>query len=258
MADPHVIAVVGAKGGCGATLLTASIAANISATRSVCAIDLDFARGDLAGMLDLDLPRSLPELMDSVTDATLLQGCAVRHQDGFSVLGQPRDMSQLVRPTRAEVKALITVARGAWEVLVLDVGSRMDEAFVAAVTEADQVLLVSTRDVLAFRNLVRLRALLVERLAVPADRLRVVVNMLPGRRAAAVDELADLAGLKIAANLRLDDDAANRAIAAGRVVHSIAPRSPLAQDLEAFWRKAFPVAETPPQRWHLPWIGVAP
>lgn len=258
MADPHVIAVVGAKGGCGATMVTASIAANLSSTRSVCAIDLDFARGDLAGMLDLELPRTLPELMDTVTDVNLLQGCAVRHTDGFSVLGQPRDMSQLVRPSRDEVKRLIAVARQAWEVAVLDAGSRMDEALVAAVTEADQVLLVATPDLLAFRNLVRLRALLVERLAVPADRLRVVVNMLPGRRTPAVNELADLAGLKIAANIRFDEDAANRAVATGRVVRSIAPRSALAQDLDALWRKSFTVIESPPQRWHLPWIGVAP
>ncbi len=253
MDDARVIAVVGTKGGCGGTLVAANLAAAMVARGSVCAIDLDFARGDLAGMLDLTPLHPLPELIGNPFDATLLLGCALQHVDGFSVLGQPRELSRLVRASRAEVDGLIAVARGAWDALVLDGGSRIDEALVSAVSCADQVLIVTTPDVLAFRNLVRLRALLEHGLHLPPDRIRIVMNKAVAHMPA-VDEFAELAGVTISANLRFEEKAARSALDEGRVVRSVAPRSMLARDLDGLWRSLLDL-EPEPQHWHLPWIG---
>lgn len=261
MENPLVIAVVGAKGGCGTTLIAADLAAYLAtsgeAQRSVCALDLDFARGDLAGMLDLEATRTLPSLLGPEVDATLLRGCATRHAEGFSVLGQPRDMSELVRPSQDEVARIIRVAAEAWEVVVLDVGSRMDDALVVAVAEASVVLLVTTPDVLAFRDLVRLRALLVERLSVPAERLHVVVNNPAGQSTASVGELAELAHVAVSGTLRCDRRATEQALASGSTLRQVAPHSALAQDLDSLWRAVTGVG-TAPHRWHFPWIGGSP
>lgn len=252
MQEPNVIAVIGAKGGCGATLLASNIAAGMSESQTVCAMDLDFGRGDLNGMLDLEPERTLPQLLDVGVDATLLRGSATHHADGFSVLGQPRDMNRLVYPVLEEVTRLIHVAREAWEVLVLDVGSHATPALRAAVTQADHVLIVTTRDLLAFRNVIRLRALLVQQWGVPAKSIRVALNKLPTR--AGGDDLAELAHLEVTARVRWDEKSAELAMAIGRAVRVVAPRSVLAQDLDGLWRNIAGV-EPLTQRWHLPWIG---
>ncbi len=256
MEEVRIIAVVGVKGGCGATLIAANLAAGLSEARSVCAIDLDFSRGDLAGILDLEPVRALPEILGSELDAPRIRGCALTHPDHFSVLGQPSDLSRLVNPSLNEVNHLLTVAQSAWDTLVLDVGSRMNHALVAAVMRADAVVLVSTHDVLALRNLVRMRALLTRRLAIPNERIRIVLNRVSHGASAIREELVDVADFEVAARVRKDDAAASLALAAGRSVAEVAPRSSLARDMLAL--KNTVLGEAPvSQPWHLPWIGVS-
>lgn len=254
MDDLRVIALVGAKGGCGVTLLAANLASAIARTASVCVLDLDFSRGDLAGVLDLEPPHTLPELMGPGTDATLLRGCATRHPDGFSVLAQPSDMRRRVQPSAADVQRLIAAAREGWGVLVLDLGSHVDDAALAALARADEVLLVATHDVLAFRDLVRVRNLLLRGAGIADGTIRVVLNKVPSGRAPDIDELAELASVEVAASVRRDESAAELSLAAGRVVKAVLPRSVVARDVDELWQILSP-AESTPRRWHLPWLG---
>lgn len=254
MSALRVIALVGAKGGCGVTLLAANLAGAIAKSNAVCVLDLDFSRGDMSGVLDLDPPHTLTELMGAGTDATLLRGCAARHPDGFSVLAQPSDMRRRVRPTVEEVERVIRAAQDGWGVLVLDVGARVDDAVLAALALADEVLMVATHDVLAFRDLVRVRNLLLRGAGISEARTRVVLNKVPTGRAPDIDELAELASIEITANVRRDESAAELSLAAGRVVKAVLPRSVIARDVDELWQSLSPVEPTP-RRWHLPWIG---
>jgi Flp pilus assembly CpaE family ATPase len=221
---------------------------------SVCAVDLDFARGDLAGILDLDPLHALPEIVASTLDPARLRGCALSHSAGFSVLGQPKDLGQLVDPSVEEVRQLLTVAASAWDVLILDVGSRMTHALVAAVSSADVVLLVATSDILAFRNVVRLRTLLTRRLSVPTAHIHMALNMVPGRQTTTETDLEDLADQWASVRLRSDPAAATAAVSKGQVLRQAAPRSHLAHDLDRLWRS---LVGLPPDshHWHLPWTG---
>lgn len=253
--DPvRIIAVVGAKGGCGTTLVAANLAGLLVEGHSVCALDLDFAHGDLAGMLDLDPLHDLPEIVASTLDPARLHGCALSHPAGFSVLGQPKDLSRLVDPTLEEVRQLLTVAASAWDVLVLDVGSRMTHALVAAVAVADIVLVVATSDVLAFRDVIRLRTLLTQRLSVPAARIHLALNMIPGRQSTSEIEMEELVDQPVTVRLRYDHTAATAAVSKGQVLQQAAPRSHLHQDLDRLWRCLVGLPPDP-HRWHLPWTG---
>lgn len=254
MTTPRLVALLGAKGGCGTTLLTANLAANIHVDGGVCVIDLDNGKGDLAAILDLSPTQSVPQLLARDCDTTLLRGSALEHPAGFRVLGQPQDMCQLVRPAPAEVRRFLDVVRQTWEVALLDCGSRVDDATIAALRAADVVMVVSTPDVLALRDAGRERALL-ERIGVPIERQWMVVNQVG--RGISVEEIEEILGVNVTATLPKDDAACDRAIGAGALLQEVAPHAALSKTFAALWPRLN--GEKPARHgWRLPWMrGVA-
>lgn len=254
MEGAQLVALLGAKGGCGTTTVTANLAANLPHGSGVCAIDMDHGKGDLAAMLDLRPTTAVPQLLTRDCDPTLLRGCAVDHPAGFEVLGQPQDMSQLVRPTPSEVGRLLEVTRDTWGLVLLDCGSRVDDAVLAALREADHVAIVTTTDVLAARDTVRVRALL-SRMGIPEEHQWVIVNGVG--RGLSVDELEQVLGVRVSATLPRDDAACARALEVGALLQEVAPHAALSRCFPGLW--ATLNGEKPARRtWRLPWMrGVA-
>lgn len=249
---PRLVAVVGSKGGCGATTITANLAAELAGDHSVCAIDLDFGRGDLAGLLDLTPTASIPALLAGNLDVALLRGSAVRHRGGFAVLAQPAELLQVVRPSPAEVKRLLEVALATWELVLADCGDRVDEATLAALPLADRVLIVATLDVLAIRNVVRLRTLLRE-IGVPPERQWLVLNKVPRHPTLAIEEVEELLKLRASATLQDDQATCQQAAYEGKTIHDLATSSALTRDFTTLWSRLN--GEPVPTRSRLSWLG---
>lgn len=250
MDSPRLVALIGAKGGCGTTMLTANLAANIHVENGVCAVDLDHGKGDLAALLDLKPTQAVPQLLSRDCDPTLLRGCAIDHPAGFEVLGQPQDMSQLVRPSPVELRRFLEIVRDTWGLSLLDCGSRVDDAVLAALRMADRVIVVTTPDVIALRDAVRIRALL-ERIGVGADRQWLVVNQVG--RGLALDEIEETLGVAVNASVPRDDVACARAVNSGALVQEVAPHSAFSKALPGLW--ATLNGEKPARRgWRLPWM----
>jgi pilus assembly protein CpaE len=253
VAEGRLIALLGAKGGCGTTLLTCHLAATAQADAGVCAIDADFAKGDLAAMLDLELPQTIPGLLGRECDATLLRGSAAHHRAGFDVLGQPTEMAQLVRPLPLEVTTFLHAVRSTWGLVFVDCGSRVDDAVAPILRAAERVVLVTTPDVLGVRDAGRVRSLLA-RLGLDPARQSLVVNR--AGRGLPSDEIADLLGMPVAATLPDDNRLCLRAIEEGALLIGLSGR-PLSRALGTLWSSLD--GEPPAQRrWRLPWMwGVA-
>lgn len=256
MSTSRTIALIGAKGGCGTTLVTANLAAAAPAPHRTVAVDLDCGRGDLAGMLDLTPRATLPELFGPEADAVLLHGSAAVHRSGFSILGQPDDLSHLVRPTAAEVTRLLQLAGEAWELVLVDCGARVDEPAIAAIQHASHVLLVSTPDLLALRNLGRLHALLL-RLGIAADRQWLALNKVPRHPSMAPEEIETLLHLPVTTVLPLDDTHCAQAMGDGNVLREVAPAAPLSRQFDQFWPTVFGEPRPSARHWWTHWIGGA-
>lgn len=247
------VAWIGAKGGCGTTTLVANVAAALAPERSVCALDLDAGKGDLAGLLDLTPGTLVPDLLSGEFDATLLHGAAARHRAGFSVLAQPHDLSRLARPLPAEALRLVDTAAEAWSLVLLDLGSRIDEAVVAVLPHTDAVVIVATPDLLALRDVGRLRGLL-ERVGVPPERQHLVLNRMPRHPVVDLHEVETLMRVAVRATVADDPLTCEAAVAHAQLLREVAPAAAVTRDIDALWCRLTGV-EPPRRRWWAPWAG---
>lgn len=132
----RIIAVVGATGGCGASLLAGGVALALArAGRPVWLVDLDLERGDLAGGWDLAPARSLDDLApvaDELGPEHLRRAAAV-HPSGVSVLAAAGRPGAAGRWNAGRVRALLAAVASEGDV-VADVatGGVVGQAAVAA------------------------------------------------------------------------------------------------------------------------------
>ncbi|GAA3867200.1 AAA family ATPase [Streptomyces sedi] len=166
----RVVAVCGAKGGVGGTLLATQLA--LAAQRSgqfergVVLVDLDLLCGDVGSYFDVQFRRSVADLA-GIADITpqVLAEAVFTHETGLSMLIAPAEGERGEDVTDATARQLLTAVRSRYDVVIVDCGSQMNGANATAVEMADVALLVTTPDVIAVRA--------VNRMVRMWDRLRI-------------------------------------------------------------------------------------
>lgn len=158
-ATGRVVAVHAARGGAGATFLATSLAAVFSARgMSTVLIDFDTFYADVTTALgvgnDVRTAADLAPVVDEMT-AEHVDQVLYAHPRGFHALLAPQDPAQ---PALVGPKALARAAdvlRSRFEAIVLHLPRSMESAL-PGLEVADEVLVVVTLDVLAFRDAKRL------------------------------------------------------------------------------------------------------
>lgn len=231
----EVVTVWGAKGGVGSTFVSVNLAAELSPVQRVCVLDMDFSMGDVAAMLDLDPQTTMSDVFKNLArlDERMLNGQMTIHPSKIHVLAQPKTLDHRDEPNSDSVMKLLTTVAKSYQYVVLDCGSRVDEAAVTAATVADRVLLISTPDVLSVKNAWR-RLQLLERLGVDKKRISLVLNRVDRKNALLTTrDIEQNLGRKIDAMLS-EDRVAARAVNDGKLVRDFDRRSQIARDFEAF------------------------
>ncbi len=231
----EVVTVWGAKGGVGSTFVAVNLAAELSPVQRVCVLDLDFSMGDVAAMLDLDPQTTMADVFKNLQrlDERMLNGQMTIHPSKLHVLAQPKTLDHREEPNSDAVMRLLTTVAKSYQYVLLDCGSRLDEAAITAATVADRLILVSTPDVLSVKNAWR-RLQLLERLGVDKKRISLVLNRVDKKNPLlTLSDIEQNLGRKVDAQLS-DDRVAARAVNEGRLVREYDRRSQIAKDLEAF------------------------
>ena len=197
-----LVAVVGAKGGCGATFTAVHLARGLSAHMHVGLLDLDFSKGDVGGYLNPwpkgDIGAALGAL--PTLDPSMLQGLVTERGPGLSVLPQPFDLAQLEVPTMAELTALLKVASATWPMVVADCGSRLDPCAVGTIRQATRVVIVAQATIPALRDARRLLSVLTW-LGIPLNRMGLVANQTSPKDLLTAHHLAEELGVQLLATL---------------------------------------------------------
>jgi len=174
----RVIAVLGSRGGSGATFVATHLASAFAGRGRECVlVDMDPLFADATAALGAPEgeARTVADLLPSIDELTpghvgdVLWG----HPDGFSALLAPEpEAAQRVRP--ADYHAVLSVLPSAADSVVLAIPRSIDEIARVGLDVADRVLIVLTLDVLSFRDAKRL----LERLGALgfAQRIDFVVN----------------------------------------------------------------------------------
>jgi pilus assembly protein CpaE len=150
--------VVGASGGCGASLVAGALALRWAADGSrPWLLELDLERGDLAGAWDLPLERTVADLapVAAELDANHLRAAAFPHPSGVVVLPGPGAPGAEAGWDRESTGRLVAAALVQGRVVV-DAGPGLSRVAAAAVEHAGEVLVVCAPTLASARRARRL------------------------------------------------------------------------------------------------------
>ncbi|MGE0255567.1 MAG: CpaE family protein [Alphaproteobacteria bacterium] len=239
-AGGRLVAVVGVRGGVGASTLALNAAALSAGKRGqrTALVDLDLAFGTLALGLDLEPSGGVAEALarPERIDALFLASAGIRRGERLLVFAAEDD---LARPGRVGAEAatrLLDEVREASERVWIDL-PRGEAIHASALLAApDRVLLVADPSLAAARDAARLAALAA---ASGAASVALVLVDTGRRGALSTAEIERSAGLRVVARLPHDRHAA-AAAAAGRPLVEAQPRGPYARALEGLLDKFDP------------------
>src|SRR5581483_4839110 len=130
----HVIVVYSPQGGAGKTTIATNVAASLmrEGTR-VLLMDCDLQFGDVGVFLNLQSPRNLVDLVHAVDDLDmdLVENVMVTHESGLRVLLGPARPEDAEEIQSAKVAQLVEKLRSAFDFIVIDLATKLDDLAIA-------------------------------------------------------------------------------------------------------------------------------
>jgi pilus assembly protein CpaE len=150
------VAVYSPKGGAGTTTIATNLAIAAASTRPdrVVLIDLALQFGGIATHLNLQPKQTLADLIrddSAMREPELLRGYGVRHESGVTVLAAPGTPEAAETVTAAHVGRILATALEAYDLVVVDAGSTLDERVLTVFEAVDQVILPIYAEIAALK-----------------------------------------------------------------------------------------------------------
>ncbi|MCT4535936.1 AAA family ATPase [Halodesulfovibrio sp.] len=143
---PKVIALMGARGGSGTTSVTVNLAACFAKDGTRVGL-LDFSRpyGDVATFLNTPSKRDRRHAARDIglMNASFMKSAMYHHSSGILALVAPEVTMGTGSVVPETVSAMLLAAADAFEIIVIDMGSRVDAALYRVMEMADASLLVA-------------------------------------------------------------------------------------------------------------------
>ena len=174
----QIVTVFAAKGGCGKTTLAINLGVALSGHASrVCIVDLDLAFGDVAISVQLDPVRTVVDALPmaghlDVTGATSL---LTQYGPGLEMLLAPVTPGDAEKVPPRLIGELLAVLRTMFDFIVVDTPAQFSEHVLTAMDVSSQIVLLTTPDVPALKNL-RVTLDMLDLLSYPRQIRSVVVN----------------------------------------------------------------------------------
>ncbi|HEX7643176.1 MAG TPA: AAA family ATPase [Burkholderiaceae bacterium] len=187
-----VLAFVSCKGGSGATSLCSNLGSQLAKKGSkVLLIDLNLQYGEAVltvndkkpGSDIVQVARNLSRL-----DSTFLNASVAQVAPHFAVLAAPEDPAQSLEVKPEHLDAILAVAGGQYDFVLLDVCKNLDELTIRALDRADKVFVVTQLTLPAVRNASRMLNVF-RSLSYPAGKVEVLVNRYWKNAEIGIDEL---------------------------------------------------------------------
>ncbi len=242
--DAHgeIIALVGAKGGVGRTVIAANLAIALQETtnRAVLVMESMNVPGDLAAVFAMTLTTSLQDILkeaQTIDLPTLLQRIP-QHPSGVHVLPGTLEYGAGEGRTR-DLFTLLHMLRTLFAFIVLDVGELQDPFTAVAVQEADHLLVVTTPELLALHRTGKFITALLENADVEPERIALVLNKYGIKGGLRKDAVANLMDRPVAYTITYDSETVDQSIYRGFPFVLEKKRSAVAEDI---WQLAANIA----------------
>lgn len=192
----QVVTVFGSKGGCGKTTVSTNLAAAFAtAGRRTCLVDLDLAFGDVAIVLGLTPEHTIVDAipMAHTLDAEGIRSLIVEHTSGLHTLLAPIEPAAAEQVTPELVGRLLHNLKYMYEVVVVDSPPAFTENVLAALDISDRIILLTTPDIPAVKNL-KLALQTLDQLDSAAERRMLVLNRADAHTGVSATDVKKLLG----------------------------------------------------------------
>ncbi|MDT4895008.1 MAG: pilus assembly protein CpaE [Acidobacteriota bacterium] len=171
----RMIAVFSSKGGCGTSFIATNLAAALNAPTML--VDLNLQAGDLPLFLGVEPKYSIADMVENRArmDDSLLASYVTPHSSKLSLLAAPREADSADDIEPEHVFEALERVRESYDYVVLDPQHTFDAITLAALDQADDIVLVLTLDIPAIRSAQRALEIF-DRLGYPRKKVRIIVN----------------------------------------------------------------------------------
>ncbi|MES1202614.1 MAG: AAA family ATPase [Pseudomonadota bacterium] len=249
----RVIAVIGARGGVGASSLAQNLAWSMAERHDAdtALLDLDLAFGTAAFQLQQEPPYSLADILlapKDIDDAFLERVTSHRSQR-LRMLSAPAKLANDIAVTPESVELVIGCVRRTTSFVVLDLPHDWNSWVKKALAAADEVLIVAEPELTCLRNAKNmLDALAPVRSGKSTPAVVLSMAGVPKRPEIALKEFADAIGADPIASLPFDPDAFGLAAMQAKTIGEAAPQSKTAQLIDALVTTITGRAPTPARK----------
>jgi len=195
-----VIAVTGAKGGVGKSVVSANLAVALrqETGRSVVVIDADTQFGDAATLFDVLPERSVRDVVQrrAELDRTNVHEFVTPHVTGVDIVAASDAEDAWYYCSSDEVKRIIDAYASVYDYVVVDTSGSFDPFVRACIEAATLTLVVSSGDVSSVRDTASASRRL-EQWGVPSERVRYVLNGAGAEQSIGADRLAEALGREV-------------------------------------------------------------
>lgn len=176
-----LVTVTNSKGGSGASFVATNLAYSLSREKGLRTIlvDFDLQFGGLSRYLDLKPTRGLVEALDATEDMDEVSAEAyvTKHDSGLRLLAAPTERLMLSRDMVVEhYDSLLQILQRNNDYVIADLPRRIDMPGATLLERSDQILLLVQQSLAHINDAARMVQLFTKELAVPTDRIRVVLN----------------------------------------------------------------------------------
>ena len=177
----RMVVVYSPKGGVGTTTIATNIAVAAAASRpgQVVLVDLALQFGGVATHLNLRPRQTLADVVRddmAMHEAELIRAYATPHGSGLHVLAAPAQPEAAETVMQIHVDRILGVLLDAYELVVVDAGSTLDERVLAAFERADTVVLPVYPEIAALNAMHSLLEYLIETGALGSKAMFVLNN----------------------------------------------------------------------------------
>lgn len=253
--DRHgqIISVIAAKGGSGATFVTANlgfVCANPLGQR-VLLIDLDLQYGDLSFALGEKTRAAHVGVLaqDDGLDREFLEASCTPLRHNLSLLPAPVSVAPTQHPDATQISRLLALASHSFDVVLVDIPPRIDELAISTMLQSNRIFQVVAPTVTDIRNQQRQSQYLHDA-GIPLAKTAVVLNKMPSRVDVAsftnpfAEEVAQRLAGHIVGSLPYDDETVSLALGAGESVVTISEGAPISANIISLGRQICDVVET--------------
>lgn len=215
------IAVIPAKGACGATTIAACLAFQVRRLghKRVLLADLDPLAGTISFLLKVKCAYSFMDVLhrDGELDKDLWKAM-VTNRENIDVLLSPENISDAAMDLQ-DARPIIDYARTAYDVIVMDAGSAYGTWNLSQAALADEVLLITTNELPALQAAQRAMGYF-DSNGIPRQKIKLVVNRFSKDLGLSKEVVATALGVDIFEIIPSDYDTIQKGLLEGKPIAS--------------------------------------